>query len=96
MRTFAWSARSTCSPPLLRAVISAENGTASADEIFQSTLMVGALWPSSIWPSMARETPESLESRSSERPRWLRMRRRFPPTTGVRSRPAGASSDGSG
>lgn len=96
LSTFACSARSTCSPPELRAVMSAENGTLSADEIFQSTLMVGALWPSSIWPSIARETPDSLESFSSDRSRWLRSRRRLPPTTGVRSLPAGATSPGSG
>ncbi len=76
--------------------MSAENGTPSADEIFQSTLMVGALWPSSTCPSMARETPESCDSRSSESPRWPRRRRRFPPTTGVRSLPPAATSRGSG
>ena len=76
--------------------MSAEKGTPSAEEIFQSTLIVGALWPSSIWPSIARETPESCASFSRERPRWPRRRRRFVPTTGVRSLPTGATSLASG
>ena len=65
----AWSARRTWKDAVGRLVMRALKGTSSAVLIFHSTFTVGALWPSSIWPSMARETPESLESFSSERPR---------------------------
>ena len=47
-------AATPCAPDCVRALISAENGTSRARAIFQSTLIVGALWPSSIWPSIAR------------------------------------------
>ena len=84
-RSFAWSARSTETPPPWRCPMSAENGTPSAVEIFHRMLIVGVLWPSSTCPSIARETPETLESRSSDSPCFVRRRRRFAPTTGVRS-----------
>src|SRR6266545_1831215 len=76
--------------------MSAENGTPSAEAIFQRTLIVGALWPSSIWPSIARETPEACASRSRDSPRCPRSRRRLPPTTGVRSRGGVASCPSAG
>ncbi len=76
--------------PAPRLVISAENGTARARAIFQSTLIVGVLCPSSICPSIARLTPEARARRSSERPRFMRRRRRLEPTTGVRSDEASA------
>src|SRR5262249_15510427 len=79
------AARSTSAPDWVRALISAENVTSSARAIFHSTLIVGALWPSSIWPSIARDTPEIWASRSSDRPRRVRSRRRLAPTTGARS-----------
>ena len=40
--------------------MSAEKGTANAALIFQSTLIVGALCPSSIWPSIARLTRSAV------------------------------------
>ena len=77
--------RSTSAPDCVRALISAEKVTSRARAIFHRTLIVGADWPSSIWPSIARDTPESWARRSSERPRRVRSRRRFEPTTGARS-----------
>src|SRR5205814_10050202 len=69
--------RSTSAPDCVRALISAENVTSSARAIFHSTLIVGALWPSSIWPSIARDTPLICASRSSDNPRRVRKRLRF-------------------
>src|SRR5688572_14744889 len=65
--------------------MSAENGTPRAREIFHTTLIVGVLCPSSIWPSIARLTPEALARRSSDKPRRTRRRRRLAPRIGVRS-----------
>src|SRR3954469_22485262 len=75
-------------------LMSAEKGTPRARATFQSTLIVGVLWPSSIWPSIARLTPDALDSRSSDRPRSARNRFRLAPTIGVRSDDSGTSSAG--
>ena len=80
-----WAVRINRVPLWAVVLISAENGMPSARAIFQMTLMVGALCPSSICPSIARLTPEAFASRSSDNPRWPRSRRRFFPTTGARS-----------
>ena len=85
MRIFDSEDLSTSAPDCVRALISAENVTSSARAIFHSTLIVGALCPSSIWPSIARDTPEICASRSSDKPRRVRRRRRFVPTRGARS-----------
>ena len=77
VRIFDSGERSTRAPDCVRALISAENVTSSARAIFHRTLIVGALWPSSIWPSIARDTPEIWARRSSERPRRVRRRRRL-------------------
>ena len=42
--------------------------------------MLGTLFAVSIWPSMARLTPDNFDSRSREWPRLVRNRRRFAPT----------------
>ena len=68
-----------------RSVINAEKGRSRALAIFQITLIVGVLLPSSIWLNIARLTPDARDNRSSESPRFLRSRRRLEPTTGVRS-----------
>ena len=78
-------ARSSCGPLVARTEISAEKVTCNARAIFHNTLMVGALWPSSIWPNIARLTPESWASASSDSLRWPRRRRKLPPTTGAKS-----------
>ena len=80
IRTFESAAFSTVGPWLCGPPVRADNGISSALATFQSRLIVGALRPSSIWPSIARLTPEICARRSSEYPRRERSSRRLWPT----------------
>src|SRR5215207_7425169 len=96
VRSLAVLARMTVATRAVAAVTKVENGTSKAREIFHSRLMVGVLCPSSIWPSIARLTPEARARRSSESSRFTRRRRRLAPTMGVKSESFSAAAGGRG